>query len=346
MMSSTVGNGRSHEDDPEGNPCMFKVKVAGIGTSIPQSRVHNTEIEQRLGLPPGWIERRTGILSRPIADESVATSDLAVDAGDQALRAAGVQPAEIGLLLLATSTPDHLLPPTAPLVAHRLSLVHAGAIDMAGACSGFLYALAMGSAYAQAIQKPVLIIASNILSRRVDPFDPMTAALFGDGAGAAVLVPDSHPHVLSVHLGADGSSYDSIQVPAGGTREPITAAGIIEGRHFVAIDKGAALFRNASRKMAEAGSQALLQAGLDARDIDCWIPHQANLRLIREAGNILGISAERTITVLDRYGNSSAATIPIALAEALASNRIRPGNLILLTAVGAGMTNAGVVLQW
>lgn len=320
--------------------------MAGIGSSIPQNYTSNTEIEERLGLDPGWIEKRTGILSRPVADKDLATSDLAVDAGERALRAAGMQPAEVGLLLLATSTPDHLLPPTAPLVAYRLSLIHAGAIDLAGACSGFLYTLALGSSYGQAMQRPVLVIASNILSRRVNQCDPATVALFGDGAGAAVLAPDSQPHLLGLHLGADGSDYDSIQIPAGGTREPMTVDGILAGRHHITIARGTRLFRNASHKMAEAGVQAMLQANVHARDIEWWIPHQANLRLIRQTGDILGISADRTITVIDRYANSSAATIPIALAEAVASGMIQRGNLLLLTAAGAGMTNAGAVLRW
>ena len=322
------------------------MRVAGIGSSIPQNYTSNTEIEERLGLDPGWIEKRTGILSRPVADKNLATSDLAVDAGERALRAACVRPADVALLLLATSTPDHLLPPTAPLVAHRLSLIHAGAIDLAGACSGFLYALALGSSYGQAMRGPVLVIASNILSRRVNQCDPATVVLFGDGAGAAVLLPDNQPHLLGVHLGADGSSYDSIRIPAGGTREPMTAERILAGRHHITMARGATFFRNASHKMAEAGVQAMLQASVRPQDINWWIPHQANLRLIRETGNILGISAEHTVTVIDRYANSSAATIPIALVEGVASGRIQRGNLLLLTAVGAGMTNAGAVLRW
>ena len=325
---------------------MFKIRVAGIGSSIPQKCTTNAEIEERLGLEAGWIERRTGILSRPVANENVATSDLAIEAGQRALKSACVQPSDVGLLLLATSTPDHLLPPTAPLVAHRLALVHAGAIDLAGACSGFLYALALGSSYGQATQKPVLIVASNILSRRVDPSDPSTVSLFSDGAGAAVLLPDNDPHVLGVHLGDDGSSYDFIRIPAGGTREPITADGVRAGHHLMAMARGTGLFRIASHKMAEAGVQAMLQANVCAEKIDWWIPHQANLRLIRETGHILGIPMERTATVIDRYANSSAATIPIALVDAVASGRIQRGNLLLLTAVGAGVTNGGAVLRW
>ena len=263
-----------------------------------------------------------------------------------ALGTANVKPGDVGILILATSTPDHLLPPTAPLVAHRLGLSSAGAIDLTGACSGFLYALALGSSHTQVTQKPALIIAANILSRRVNPHDPGTVALFGDGAGAVVLVPSLEPTILGIHLGADGAAYDSICIPSGGTRDPITMAALRTGRQFITMQKGTAVFRNATQLMAEAGRQAMLAADVRPRDIDWWIPHQANLRLIRETGRMLDIPWERTVCVVDRYANSSAASIPVALAAAARRGDIRPGNLLLLTAVGAGMTNAAAVLRW
>ncbi len=327
---------------------MLDIKVAGVGSVVPRTGTENAEMEARLGLESGWIEKRTGVCFRPIAEDVVATSDLAVPAGQRALDMACIPPAEIGLLLLATSTPDHLLPPTAPLVAHRLALANAGAIDMAGACSGFLYAFVMGASFAQAMQKPVLVIAANILSRRVDPMDRNTATLFGDGAGAVVLMPSGSDvsHLLGTHLAADGSQYDAMGIPAGGTREPLTAAGLHAGRHRMMLRDGKGLFKHASGMMAEAGRRALLEAKLSVKDIDWWIPHQANLRMIRETGRILGIPSERTVTVMDRYANSSAATIPIALVEAVADGRICKGDTLLLTAAGAGMMSAGIVLRW
>jgi 3-oxoacyl-[acyl-carrier-protein] synthase-3 len=325
---------------------MNHVSLAGVGAAVPSNHVTNAEIEIRLGLESGWIERRTGILSRPVAADSIATSDLAIEAGGIALRAARVKPENIGLLLLATSTPDHLLPPTAPLVAHHLGLRNAGAIDLTGACSGFLYALALGSSHVQVTQKPALIIAANILSRRVNPNDPGTVALFGDGAGAIVLVPSLQTSILGIHLGADGAAYDSIGIPSGGTRDPMTVEALCAGRQFIAIKKGAAVFRNAAQGMAEAGQRAMRAANLQPQDLDWWIPHQANLRLIRETGCMLGIPWEHTVCVVDRYGNSSAASIPVALAEASRRGNIKRGDLLLLTAVGAGMTNAGAVLRW
>lgn len=321
------------------------MKIAGVASAVPPAVTLNSDIEDRLGLERGWIVRRTGILCRPTAPASQATSDLAIEAGRAALKNAGVAPSEIGLLLLATSTPDHLLPPTAPLVAHRLELSNAGAIDITGACSGFLYALAMGNWSGAAMRKPVLIVGANILSRRVDDRDPGTMALFGDGAGAVVLVPCGQPHVLGSHLGADGSCYAAIQIPAGGTREPLTVEGLTERRNLIRIEDGRSAFKQAVKMMAEAGRLALDEAGLTVADVAWWVPHQANRRIIEECGNALGIAPCRTVIVIDRFANSSAATIPIALTEAAGSGRIRPGEILLLTSAGAGMISAGVVLR-
>ncbi len=325
---------------------MLHIQVAGVASSIPRSGTNNAEIEARLGLTPGWIEQRTGVQFRPIAADDVATSDLAVQAGQRALDVAGISPAEIGLLLLATSTPDHLLPPTAPLVAHQLALISAGAIDLTGACSGFLYALVLAATFAQTMQKSVLVIGANILSRRVDPMDRNTATLFGDGAGAVVVVPANEPHLLGAHLAADGSHYAAMGIPAGGTRAPLTAEGLLAGQHRMILRDGKGLFRQAVAMMAEAGRLALQQANLSVEDIQWWVPHQANLRMVRETGKLLHIPPERTITVMDRYANSSAATIPIALAQAASAGRIHRGDKLLLTAAGAGMMSAGVVLLW
>jgi 3-oxoacyl-[acyl-carrier-protein] synthase III len=322
------------------------IRIAGIGSYVPEMSVPNDEVETRLGLEPGWIARRTGILCRPTSGLGQATSDLAVQAAARALSYATVSPDEIGLLLLATSTPDHLLPPTAPLVAHRLGIRHAGAIDLAGACSGFLYALVLGSTFGQLMQKPVLVIGANVLTRRINPADPITAALFSDGAGAVVLLPTEEPHLLGTHLNADGSSYPAIRIPAGGTREQLTVDAILAGRHLMTIEKGPGLFRTAVEMMTRAGQEALSNAHLSTNEIDYWIPHQANSRIIRETGKKLSITRDRTISVIDRYANSSAATIPIALDHAIASGRVTRGDVLLLTSVGAGMLSAGVVIRW
>ena len=321
------------------------MKIISVGSAIPETIETNEAVESRLGLEPGWIERRTGIRGRPTALPTEATSDLAVRAGSFAMKRSGIAKDDFGLLLLATSTPDHLLPPTAPLVAHRLELRHSGAVDLAGACSGFLYAIILANAYGDTMRKPVLVVAANILTRRVNDKDPATVALFSDGAGAVVLTPGEQSHFLGSYLGSNGSSYDTIGIPAGGTREPLTASAVTEGRHLMSMRRGSSLFKEAVHAMAFAGNEAMKMSDLKSASIDWWIPHQANTRIIADAGKLLGIPPERTINVVGKYGNSSAATIPIALSDGLESGRIRPGNLLLFTAAGAGMVSAGLVLR-
>lgn len=314
---------------------------------MPAGRVGNTEIEAAFDLEEGWIYRRTGIRKRPVVGPDEATSDLSVRAGRTALEAAGKAPSDVGVLLLATSTPDHLLPPSAPQVAHRLGMNGAGAVDVTGACAGFLYALTMADAFVRVQQQPVLVIGANVLSYRVNPDDLATAALFSDGAGAAVIVPTDTETGLDGHyLGSDGSDYERIRIPAGGSREPMTAAAVHNGRHLMQMKRGSAVFRSAVEAMARAGRRALDEAGLGADDVDWWIPHQANQRITDEAGRALNIPTERTVSIIEDYGNSSAATIPLALSMAVRDGRIQPGDRLLFTAVGAGMIEAGAVLTW
>ena len=321
------------------------MKIISVGSAIPETIETNDVVESRLGLEPGWIERRTGILGRPTASPAEATSDLAIRAAALALKRSGIPKDDVGLLLLATSTPDHLLPPTAPLVAHRLGLRHSGAVDLAGACSGFLYSIILANSYGDSVRRPVLVVAANILTRRVNDKDPSTVALFSDGAGAVVLAPGNPTHFLGSYLGSDGSSYDTIGIPAGGSREPLTSQALIEGRHLMTMRRGSSLFKEAVRAMATAGIEAMKMSQLHAEAIDWWIPHQANTRIIHETGKLLGIPPERTINVVGKYGNSSAATIPIALSDGIDSGRIHPGDNLLFTAAGAGMVSAGLVLR-
>ena len=325
------------------------MKIISVASEIPETVETNDTLETRLSLDKGWIEKRTGVLRRPIASPSDATSDLAVRAGAAALKRINLDGAfeakDTGLLLLATSTPDHLLPPTAPLVAHRLGLSSVGAIDLTGACAGFLYAMILGNAYGQSMRKPVVIIGANILSRRVNSDDPSTASLFSDGAGCAILAPAEPTQFLGSWLGSDGSSYDVIGIPAGGSREPLTATAVSEGRNLMTMRRGTALFKHAVHAMVQAGEESMKATGIRATDVDWWIPHQANTRIIQDTGKLLGIPPERAVNVVAKYGNSSAATIPIALAEGMESGRIRPGNTLLFTAAGAGMLSAGLVVQ-
>ena len=321
------------------------MRIVGAGSAIPENSTTSSEIESRLGLEAGWIARRTGIDRRPVASPDEATSDLAIRAGEAALKNSGVDAGSIGIVLLATSTPDHLLPPTAPLVAHRLGL-RAGAIDLAGACSGFLYALILGSSWVDGSGKSALVIGANILTRRVNPKDPATVALFSDGAGAAVVSPSQPTSLLGSYLGSDGSTYGAMGIAAGGTREALTPEGLTKGANLMTMRSGASLFKHAVQGMADAGKEALQQAGITAADIDWWIPHQANVRIIQDTGALIGIPLERTINVVAKYGNSSAATIPIAIADALAGGRLKAGDKVLMTAAGAGLVTAGAVVRW
>jgi 3-oxoacyl-[acyl-carrier-protein] synthase-3 len=317
-----------------------------LGHYAPERRVTNAEIEARLGLEAGWTERRTGIRERRFAAPDEALSDLAVKAGEMALARAAIDRGTIGLLALATSTPDHLLPPTAPLVAHRLGLTGAGAIDMAGACGGFLYALTFADGFVCRSGAPALVIAANILSRRLNLDDPVSAVLFGDGAGAALLVPTTRTTagVRGVHLASDGAAYDLIQIPAGGSRAPF-GPGLAPDATLMHIRDGRAVFSRAVRMMTGAAESALAQAGLSIGDIDYFVPHQANTRIIGAAQRQLGVPDNKMLSSVALYANSSAATIPLTLSLAAEQKAFRPGERLLLSAAGAGLTGGAVVLE-
>lgn len=322
--------------------------ILGVGAAVPKGRVTAAEIEARLGLPAGWVARRTGARELPVAAPDEATSDLAVRAGKRALAAADADPTGVGLVLLATSTPDHPLPPTAPDVATRLGATAAGAVDLAGACAGFLYALALADAHARVRNQSVLVIGANVLTRRVDPDDPVTAALFADGAGAVLVAPGrgGGDGLLAVRLEADGRGKDEILVPAGGTRIPPTPERIAAGEHLMRMERGKAVYREAVRGMVDVGRAALADAGMTASDVDLFVPHQANSRIVADAARQLGVPPEKTVDVMARFGNSSAATIPIALDAALAAGRLRRGHRVLATAVGAGLVRAATVFGY
>jgi 3-oxoacyl-[acyl-carrier-protein] synthase III len=328
-------------------PMMSSTTVLSFGHSVPTRRVLNAEIEAQLALADGWIERRTGIRERRYAADGEALSDLAVAAGEMAINRCGFAASRIGLLILATSTPDHLLPPTAPLVAHRLGLTNAGAIDVAGACGGFLYALTFADSFARAQNLPVLVIAANILSRRTNPNDRSSVVLFGDAAGAALVAPSERPSrgIIGVHLIADGAGYDLIKIEAGGSRMPFDPS-LAKDLTKMKIADGRAVFSKATDMMASASLKALSAAGLSVADIDYWVPHQANGRMIAATRTKLGIDPAKTLTSVELYGNSSAATIPLTLSLAAnAGTAFRPGDTLLMSAAGAGLTGGGLVYR-
>ena len=321
-------------------------RMAGFGHAVPSRCVDNAEIETSLGLEAGWIERRTGIRTRYWAQEGDTLSGLAARAGRMALEDAEIGSDDIALTLLATSTPDHLLPPSAPLLAHRLGLARSGAIDLAGACSGFLYALTLADGFVRAHGRAVLIVAANILSRRINPAERASAVLFADAAGAVVLKPcrEAQRRLLSADLVADGDGYDLIQIAAGGSSQPFSADTSTE-EVLMTMRDGREVFSRAVALMTETSQRVLLEAGMTATDIDRFVPHQANARMFDAVCGNLGIDRQKTVRTIESFGNSSAATIPLSLSVTNAERPFRQGENLLLTAAGAGMTGGAVVYR-
>jgi len=305
----------------------------------------NAEIEERLKLERGWIERRTGILERRYAAEGEALTDMAAAAAEEALGRAGIERSRIGLTLLATSTPDHLLPPSAPLLVHRLGLKASGGIDLAGACAGFLYALVLADGFVRAQGAPVLVVAANMLSRRINPDERSSCILFADAAGAVVLAPSQRPGcgLLGAHLAADGAGYDLIKIKAGGSRQPFASDTAIEDT-LMTIADGQAVFTEAIGMMVASSREALRKANITVADVDWLVPHQANARIMAAVAGKLGVPEDKMVSTIARFGNSSAATIPFSLALAVEDGRIKRGNRILMCAAGAGLTGGAAVL--
>lgn len=319
--------------------------VAGFGHAVPDRVVPNAEIEDALGLEAGWIERRTGIRTRRWAAAGDSLSDLAVAAGAAALADAGADPASLGLVLLATSTPDHLLPPTAPLVAHRLGTAGAGAVDLAGACAGFVYALALADGYVRGHGRPALVIAANLLSRRINPAERASAVLFADAAGALLLSPsdDTDRGILGLDLASDGAGYGLIGIAAGGSTRPFDEDVAVADTRMTVSD-GRGLYAAAVEMMTGTARRALADAGLPGAAVERFVPHQANARIFDVVGRNLGFEPAAVVRSIADYGNSSAATIPLSLSLAHRERRFLAGERVLLAAAGAGMTGGAMVL--
>ncbi len=280
----------------------------------------------------------------PVPDEML--TDLAAKAGAQALDHSNIARNEVALTLLATSTPDHLLPPSAPLLASKLGLQNSGAVDLAGACSGFLYALTLADGFVRTQGKPALVVAANILSRRINPQERASSVVFADAAGAVVLAPsnDTTVGLLGVELAADGSHYDLIKIPAGGSARPF-AADIDPREYMMAMPDGKKVFVNAVHMMTRCAKDALDRAQVRASDIDRFVPHQANVRIFEAVRDNLGLAENcETVRTISEYGNSSAATIALSLSVANQQRPFKKGERLLLTAAGAGLTGAGVVV--
>jgi 3-oxoacyl-[acyl-carrier-protein] synthase-3 len=321
--------------------------IVGWGMYVPEHRRTNDEIAKMVDTSDDWITSRTGIKERRIAAENESTATMAIRAAEEALEVANVEPEELDLIIVASATPEHLFPATACLVQDDLGADRAGAFDLSAACSGFIYALSMASQAIQtgAIDK-ALVIGSETLSRFVDWEDRVTCILFGDGAGAVVLAGrDERGGVLSCTMRSDGSGGDLLTLPAGGARFPASLETLADNQHTIKMN-GREVFRFATRVMADAARVVTEKADLTLDDVALVIPHQANSRIIQTAARRLKLPAEKVYTNLERYGNTSSASIPIALCEAVNEGRVQSGDNLVLVGFGAGLTLAAATVQW
>jgi 3-oxoacyl-[acyl-carrier-protein] synthase-3 len=313
--------------------------------AVPERRVTNDDLARMVDTSDAWITERTGIKERRWAGPGETTATMAIEAGAAAIKRADLCPSDIGCCIVATFTSEQPLPPTGAFVQEGLGL-RCGAFDLDAACSGFVYGLVVGASMVAAGGfGPVLVVGTETLSRVTDMEDRGTCVLFGDGAGAVVLVPSAEPNLLSWDLNCDGSTAHLLAIRSGGSRLPITVESIVAGDHWLKME-GKEVYRRAVRAIVESCETALASAALDASDIALFIPHQANLRIIEAASSRLGFPMDKVFVNIDRYGNTSAASVPIALAEAADEGRLRDGDLVLLSGFGAGMSWASAVLRW
>ncbi|HEY5648782.1 MAG TPA: beta-ketoacyl-ACP synthase III [Nitrospiria bacterium] len=326
---------------------MRRSQIIGTGSYLPQKILTNRDLQEKVETTEQWILERTGIRERRIADEKEASSDLAEKAARRALEMAGIHVNDLDLIIVATATPDMFFPSTACLVQERIGAKQAAAFDVNAACSGFLYGLSIADHYLRGGDfRNVLIVGSEVMSRIIDWSDRNTCVLFGDGAGAVVLGCTKEDRgVVSTHLHSDGKLWDLIQVPGGGSRIPPSASMVAEGLPFVKM-KGNETFKVAVRTLEEAVIETLKANNLEAEEISLLVPHQANIRIIRAVAQRLGLPMEKVMVNVDRYGNTSAASIPIALDEAVREGRVKDGDLLLFEAFGAGLTWASALVRW
>lgn len=324
----------------------MKTRILGTGSYVPERVLTNATLERMVATSDAWIVERTGIRERRIAATGEACSDLGTMAAERALRAAGVAATELDMILVATCTGDCPLPSTACLIQHRLGAVRAAACDISAACCGFVYALAVGDAYVKTGMRRVLVVGSEVMSAIMDWTDRSTCILFGDGAGATVLGPSEGDRgILSSHLHSDGNLWDLICVPGGGSRIPPSEKMLAEGLQYMKM-KGNETFKVAVKMLEDAAREALSVNHLSVGDLDLYVPHQANQRIITAVAERLGLPMDKVVLNIGRYGNTSAASIPLALDEAVRDGRVKDGSLILIEAFGGGLTWASSVIRW
>ncbi len=325
-----------------------RAKITSVGAYVPPRLLTNGDLETMVATSDQWILERTGIRERHLVDKGVATSDLAVEAAKKCLEKRGIAAAELDCIIVATVTPDMMFPATACLVQDKLGASKAWGFDLSAACSGFPYALQVGAKLVESgAHTKVLVIGADVMSSVIDYTDRATCVIFGDGAGAVLIEPCEASEVGLVDYWheIDGSGGVALNMPGGGSLNPSTAATVAAKMHYVHQD-GAAVYKFAVRKMAEAAETVLTRNGLTGKDLACFIPHQANKRIILSTAERLGMDEGCVVINIDRFGNTTAATIPMAMQTALDEGRLKKGDLVLLASVGAGFTVGATLLQW
>ena len=324
----------------------IRAGITGIGSYVPEKVLTNFDMEKIVETSDQWIRERTGILERRVASENEATSDLAYQAALNALKDANVDAKDIDLILCATVTPDYLFPATACLLQERLGAVKAAAFDMEAGCTGFVYGLSIAAQFIQTgFYKKILVIGAETLTKITNWKDRSTCVLFGDGAGAAVVEPVEEGGILGFNLGSEGAGGKYLDMPAGGSKRPASITSVEEDAHYIRME-GNQVYRFAVKIMGHAALEALKNAGLEPEDVDFMVPHQANTRIIDAAAKRLGLSPEKVYINLPKYGNTAAASIPLALDEAYRARLFKKGDKVVLVGFGAGLTWAAVVLEW
>jgi 3-oxoacyl-[acyl-carrier-protein] synthase-3 len=326
---------------------MKRAKIIGVGAYAPKRILTNADLEKMVETSHEWIVQRTGVRERHIADESEATSDLALRAAHQALERAGVEPSEVDFIVVGTTTGDMAFPTTANMLQYRLGCRNAGAVDVYAACTGSVYSLSIGAQYIQTGKyRTVLCVGAEVLSRITDWTDRGTCILLADAAGAAVLRPsDDASGIIDTDLYSDGQFWELLYQPAGGSRSPATRETVDQRMHYVKM-KGSEVFKVAVRMLGDCSMAILQKNGMKPEDVDLFIPHQANLRIIQATAKRLNVPMEKVLVNVDRYGNTGAASIYVALEEAWSLGRVKPGDLLLFAAFGGGFTWGSALVYW
>lgn len=330
------------------HPALPRARILGTGTCVPEQVVTNFDLAEKVDTSDEWIRERTGIRERRIAPPGVRTSELCEVAARRALEAAGTAPAEIDLLIVATATPDMPFPSTACFLQERLGIRGQMAFDLTAACTGFLYGLTIAEQFVRTGKaRRGLVIGAELLSRIIDWDDRATCVLFGDACGAVVVGPSEDPGrgILASRMAADGAFWSILNLPGGGTANPTTVETVAAGLHKVKMH-GNEVFKVAVRSLQEMADRVLADAGMTGRDLSLFIPHQANRRIIDAVSKRLGVPGDRVYVNLDRFGNTSSASIPLALDEVVRSGRLKPGDTVLLDAFGGGVTYGAALLRW